>query len=210
MKKNILYLVDFDGTITKKDTLNYLAKKFYPDQYDEWSRKIMSGEIEITEWLKLFEKAFEISQEDYDEELKHLEIDEHFKEFTVNKELKIVSGGFEYNINKILSQNNIYDIDVYANGLKFIDNNKIKIDMKHFNKDCKKCGVCKTNILKKYDKAYNKIIYIGDGITDICVAEYSDIVYAKKGSYLEETLAKKGIKYKSFESFAELLDSKKS
>lgn len=200
-----LYLIDFDGTITKKDTLDYLAKKLYPEFYDEWGRKIMNGEFTVKEWVEEFEKNFKFKKEDYDEILESIEIDESFIKFIENKNVIILSGGFDYNIKKILKKYEIENIKIYANQLEFIENNRIKVNMIHFNENNHSQPVCKDSILLKYRKEYNKIIYIGDGITDLTVSKLADIVYAKKGKYLEEYLKKENIEHSIFNTFDDIL-----
>ncbi|OQY10824.1 MAG: hypothetical protein B6I28_00090 [Fusobacteriia bacterium 4572_132] len=204
--KEKLYLVDFDGTITKKDTLNYISNKFYLKEMDIWKEKKRNGTFKVKDWLILFEKIFKTPKEKYDEILDILEIDESFIEFSKNNEIRIVSGGFVYNIKRILSRYNLDKIKIYGNELKFLENNRIKITMGNYNEECGKCGVCKTNILKEYKKEYKKIVFIGDGVTDVCVAQYSDLVYAKKGSYLEKQLLSKKVNCIPFEKFSEITD----
>lgn len=202
--KEKIYLIDFDGTITKKDTLDYLAKKFYPELYDEWGRKIMNGEFTVKEWVEEFEKNFNFKQEEYDKILNEIEIDESFKNFILNKEVVILSGGFDYNIKKILRKYEIENIKIYANKLNFIEENKIKVNMIHFNENNSSQAVCKDSILLEYRKDYKKIVYIGDGITDTSVSKLADVVYAKNGTYLESYLKKENIKHNIFNTFNEI------
>lgn len=202
MKK--IYLIDFDGTITKQDTLDYIANKFHPKEYKEWSKKIKNGEFTVKDWLKSFEKAFKTEEKLYIELLKEIEIDETFKNFIKGKNVKIVSGGFIYNIENVLKNYEIDNIEIYGNDLTFVENNKIKINSRYYNEKCGKCGVCKTNILNYYKKEYDYIVYIGDGITDICTARYANKIYAKRGSYLEKKLKEENIKFVSFDKFEEV------
>lgn len=204
-----LYLVDFDGTITKQDTLDYICKKFFPEKYIEWGTKIMNKEYSVSDWIKAFVKEFNVAQKDYDKALEEIEINKGFKRFLKDKELVIVSGGFDYNIKKILNKFEIENIEFYANNMEFISNEKIEIKRPYFNDKCRKEAVCKTDIYLKYRKSYDEIVYIGDGITDVCVAKYCDIIYAKRGAYLERELKRSGHKYISFSDFDEIEESLK-
>lgn len=197
--KRKLYICDFDGTITKEDTLDHVAMKFFPDDYKKWCEN-----FNIYEWIKAFEKRFDIEKREYDSSLEEVELDQSFKGFMKGRDIIILSGGFDYNIEKILEKNSIGGIKVYANGLKFVSSNRIEIDMKYFNDECRDCGVCKTKILEEYRKDYDEIVYIGDGISDMCASGYSDIVYAKKESDLERYLIEKGRAFISFDSFIEV------
>ncbi len=203
MKK--IYLIDFDGTITKKDTLDFVAKRFFPDKYREWGKKIMEKEYTVREWLTAFEETFNVPKEEYDRALKELEIDDTFLEFIKNNECAVVSGGFDYNIKEILARYlDTEKIKIYANELVYIDNNKVVINKIHENKNCSSCAVCKNNILKKYRENYDEIIFIGDGITDVCAAQISDKIYAKKGLYLDKYLTERNIDHEIFNRFSEI------
>ena len=49
---------------------------------------------------------------------------------------------------------------------------------------------------------YEKIIYIGDGVSDYCVADKADILYAKKR--LLNYCVEKGIKHISYNDFSNI------
>lgn len=202
MKK--IYLIDFDGTISIQDTLVTLVKKFYPIKYLRWGQLLIQGTYTIADWLKAFEKHFEIRQELYDEALKKITIDPTFGDFIQNKEVRIVSGGFDYNINFILNNFELTPPKIYSNHLEFIQNAKISIKFPYFNEECGKCGVCKKNIVLKYQKEYNQVIMIGDGITDLCAAKSADLVYAKEGTFLNKKLTRLKIPHTTFKFFSEI------
>jgi len=204
VKKEKIYLVDFDGTITKEDTLTKIAEQFFPNEYREWGEKLMSGVYSIKEWLTSFEARFDIKKSDYDLSLDNIEIDHTFREFAKGREVKVVSGGFDYNIERVIKREEIEGIEIYANGFNFEKENKIKLEMKYYNESCGKCGVCKRIIVEEYKKNYENVVFIGDGITDICAAEVSDSVYAKKGSYLEMKINEAGRKQHIFTEFSEV------
>lgn len=202
---NTVYLIDFDGTITQTDTLDHIAKRFFPDKYADWWEKLKNKEYTIKDWLESFEASFNVKKDDYDKVLEEIEIDPTFADFARSHNCAIVSGGFVYNIKKVLGENiEELEITVYANDFEFIEENKCKIEKSHFNEICGECGVCKTDILKKYRDKYQKIVFIGDGITDICVAQHSDEIYAKKGLYLDKYLTRKNVEHKVFEKFSEI------
>ena len=51
-------------------------------------------------------------------------------------------------------------------------------------------------------KEYDKVIYIGDGVSDFCVANKADILYAK--SKLSDYCKNKGINYIPYETFKDV------
>ncbi|MEW6171255.1 MAG: HAD-IB family phosphatase [Candidatus Omnitrophota bacterium] len=89
----------------------------------------------------------------------------------------ILSDNFSLIINYILKNNNIQGIKLYANKLLFSKNKLIPL-FPYKNIDCFRCAHCKTNNLLK-NKSRDKIIYIGDGLSDMCPSKYADIIFAK-------------------------------
>jgi 2-hydroxy-3-keto-5-methylthiopentenyl-1-phosphate phosphatase len=69
---------------------------------------------------------------------------------------------------------------VYSNKLRFTKDGLIP----HFpfmNKKCRTCGHCKaSNLLSHAGEKDSFVVYIGDGHSDICPAQYADIVFAKE------------------------------
>ena len=63
---------------------------------------------------------------------------------------------------------------------------------------------CKVEILKDYRRRYAKVIFLGDGVTDIHVADKADILFAK--DYLEEYCIKNDIAYIPWEDFYDIID----
>jgi 2-hydroxy-3-keto-5-methylthiopentenyl-1-phosphate phosphatase len=44
---------------------------------------------------------------------------------------------------------------------------------------CGRCGTCKNKILHEHRLLYDKIIYVGNGQSDVCPSRYADVVFAK-------------------------------
>lgn len=178
-------LVDFDGTITKRDTNDLLAEK-----YLEASRRSTIRKRERQNFMKFFSSLIDeikIREEEYLEFiLSEVQLAEGFMEFYNNTKehnipLAVVSGGFENGIKPFLSKYGIDDIEILANKLVFNDDN-LKIDFYHNMADCCDigyCGNCKIIHYDRFKKDKEHVIFIGDGITDRAVANRADIVFAK-------------------------------
>ena len=183
---NIQIFCDFDGTITKTDTLNKFLKiyadKKWLDFELEWEQgKIGSREC-IREQMQLFSNMTEEKMNDY---LAGIQIDEYFLDFfrlikDNGIEFYIVSDGFDLFINKILKNFSITGVKIFANKLTF-DNGTFITEFPFTDEDCAiAAGVCKCNILKKYRNVTKSLIYIGDGLSDFCAAEKADFLFAKE------------------------------
>ncbi|MFH1081548.1 MAG: phosphoserine phosphatase, partial [Pseudomonadota bacterium] len=71
------------------------------------------------------------------------------------------------------------------------------------SEDCGRCGNCKRTILERCRPSYDRIIYIGDGYSDVCPAKNADLVFAKATLY--EKYLCKGDRCVYFETFADII-----
>lgn len=175
---------DFDGTITKEDTIDMLLTTFASDKWLKIEEMWEQGLIGSRECLEKQMECIEFfSEEMLDNFINHTVIDESFIPFLekvkqLRLSLYIVSDGFDLLINKILNKYNITGIKVFSNRLLLIDN-KFKTFFPYYDSDCEaKSGLCKCNIVKNLG-LNRKIIYIGDGRSDLCGSKHADILFAK-------------------------------
>jgi len=202
----IIFLIDFDGTITKVDTVELMIKNFAKDGWQYYEHLWENGQISTEECAINTLKLMSVSEYKLLSLLNTVQIDDYFISFLDfckknNLEAVIVSDGYDFNIKAIMKKYNFY-IDYFSNRLWF-ENDSIKVEFTYKNKECDKCGMCKLNILQKYkDKGY-KVFYIGDGYSDFCVSDYADIVFAK--GVLKKYCEEKNIKFFSFHNFNDII-----
>ena len=194
---------DFDGTITKRDSVNEFFELYAPNWTDSeklWIEgKISSRENAIIQVGLLND----VSQKQLDDYINSIEIDDYFLDFvdylkSKNINLTILSDGFDLFIQKILERYNL-DIPYYANKLIY-KNGKFSIEFPYYNENCnKKAGMCKCQKVLE-----NSFCYIGDGTSDLCIAKRADVLFATKNlhKYCEKNL----IKHHYFETFSNIID----
>ena len=204
MKKFDVIYCDFDGTITKKDSVNGFFEKYASKNWIESENLWIQGKISSREnainQVKLLNN---VSQKQLDDYINEIEIDDYFLEFyefikSDNIKLTILSDGFDLFIKKVLSRYNL-DIPYYANKLTF-SNGRFNIEFPHFNEYCeKKAGMCKCQKVKE-----NSFCYIGDGTSDLCIASKADFLFASKNlhKYCEDN----NIKHSYFTTFRNIID----
>lgn len=175
---------DFDNTITKFDVLDAIIEKFSIDRewvaYEEAWR---AGDIGSKECLEGQLRSIRGTRESLSEYLFTITIDAHFKQLLALLQGAgirpvILSDSFTFFITSILRNNNVRGITVYANRLRFHENRLIP-SFPHTNHLCSHCAHCKTNNLSSSGDAESKIVYIGDGLSDVCPAQHADLVFAK-------------------------------
>ena len=114
----------------------------------------------------------------------------------------MVSDGVDYFIDKILAQYHLNNLNIISNHGEFKD----KFFEWSFPNDSKSCinnaGTCKCEVLKRLHKQYKKICYIGDGVSDYCVADKADILFAKQR--LLNHCIEKGIPFIEYVNFNDI------
>ena len=195
---------DFDGTITKKDAVNTFFEMYAPKKWLEYEKLWVEGKITSREnAIKQVALLKNISQQMLDDYINSIEIDEHFVEFynfikTQGTELIVLSDGFDLFIEKVLEKHNIIDVKIFANRLTY-NNGSFEIKFPHFDDSCKiGAGMCKCGKIKEAD-----YWYIGDGVSDLCVAKNSKHLFATK--YLAKYCDERNIKHTKFNTFGDIL-----
>lgn len=206
----IVILSDFDGTITKEDSLYNFFDKYADEKWLEVEKRWKDGLINSKECLiEEFELVKNLNEKMIDKYTDAIEIDDCFVEFynfikKENIEFYVVSDGVDYFINRILEKNNIKGINLITNHAEFI-NGKFTLSFPNSNKLCEvNSGTCKCKALRELKKKFNTIYYIGDGNSDFCVAGKADFLFAK--SALMEYCKEKNINHKPFKTFKDVLD----
>jgi 2-hydroxy-3-keto-5-methylthiopentenyl-1-phosphate phosphatase len=205
MQMNDWHIVcDFDGTITRTDVIDSILQRFADPSWeaieDEWlqgdigSRECLSRQLSLvkatpTELLAFFDT---------------IEIDPDFPDFVdhvigLGASLEVVSDGIEQGIARILARNYVTLLPILANRLRQLDHDSWRIDFPYSSDACRAAsGNCKCKSTPKT----KRVLVIGDGQSDMCVASSADFVFAK--DRLAEHCERNGIAFARFDSFAEI------
>ncbi|MCU0651952.1 MAG: MtnX-like HAD-IB family phosphatase [Candidatus Omnitrophica bacterium] len=198
---------DFDNTITLVDTLDDIIERFSVNQdWVKFEQDWKKGKIGSRECLKGQLHCVRITRADLLRYLAKIKLDKHFKAlllFLRKQGIKpvILSDNFSPLIRFILRSHGIRGLKIYANGIKFLGD-RLKLSFPYQNVSCFRCGHCKKNNLLKTGFR-DKIIYIGDGLSDVCPACEADIVFAKAS--LAKQLKKRNKRYIAFKNLGKVL-----
>ena len=202
--------IDFDGTITKKDTLDGLILKYSVD--DSWKlieKRWQAGLIGSRQCLEEEFALLKIPRAELHKFIENIEIDDGiFALLNIIKarsiSVTIVSDGIDLFINQILANNGIRNITVRSNTVEY-NEPYLKLVCPYSNADCEVSSAhCKCLSMDTLGAAGKKSIYIGDGLSDLCAAKRSDFVFAK--GVLAKNLAAKGKLFFEFKSLAQIAD----
>jgi 2,3-diketo-5-methylthio-1-phosphopentane phosphatase len=207
LNPHLIIFTDFDGTITKIDSLNMVLDEFSVSDWRSIEDRVTMHEISEKEALQAefdlvkvpLRKALELLKKNAVIDLTFIPFIEWCK--SNNIELIILSGGFKVFIETIFTKFGINDLKVYSNSLN-VDNNTWKVVQPDLPKINNLCNHCKTHHLVKARERGYKTIYIGDGNTDRCPAENADIVFAKNS--LAQYLRNKKRKFFEFQNFNDI------
>lgn len=195
---------DFDNTITHFDVLDSIVENFSVDKkWMAFENSWKKGEIGSKDCLTGQLKSVRVKKDRLDRYLAKIKVDPYFKKILAllkkNKVKPVIlSDSFSYFIKSILRNNGINDIKICSNKIKF-SGERLLPSFPHQHKDCTICGNCKTNHLPKLASSDKVLIYVGDGLSDLCPSKNSDIVFAKGN--LKKYLLKEG---KPFIPFSDL------
>ncbi|PKL81402.1 MAG: 2-hydroxy-3-keto-5-methylthiopentenyl-1-phosphate phosphatase [Ignavibacteriae bacterium HGW-Ignavibacteriae-3] len=178
--------VDFDGTITQTDVGEALFTRFgNVEKSQSWIDEWLNGNLSSIElWKLLCGTVDQINEKEYELFLNEITLDPDFKYFaqyceSEGFELRILSDGFDYYIDRILKREDLSHLEVYSNQLNFDADKKLIPVFPHTDEECAQCGNCKRNHILNFSGPDDYTFYIGDGNTDICPVQYCDFIFAK-------------------------------
>lgn len=211
--KKLVIFCDFDGTITTKDNIISIMKKFAPPEYLPIKENILGQKQSIREGVA---QMFALLPTSLKEQiisflLEQAQIRDGFAEFVSytkqnNIPLYIVSGGIDFFVHPMLEPFGPFS-DIYCNESDF-SGESIRIN---FPYECdgqctnQGCGCCKPSIIRKLKDSDSLSVVIGDSITDLEAAKLADIVIAR--DFLIEKCEELHIPYEPFESFHDVINT---
>ncbi len=198
-----LIVVDFDGTITERDTQDDLLERYAPEAYAEAERGLSEGRLTLRECMEM---EFAPVRGDHDtivaETVAAAKVRPGFAEFVEAMEaagnrLVVVSGGFESVIQPVLERAGAAHLPVIAHEFT-ITPDGTTLDFRA-DSDCDVCGEeCKRGVVESMRDGM-PVAYIGDGYSDRCAAIAADRRFARR--FLAQDLDELGLAYTPFDDF---------
>jgi 2,3-diketo-5-methylthio-1-phosphopentane phosphatase len=180
----ITVFFDFDNTITRGDVFDEMLEKFAQGQaWVELEQQWKAGRIGSRRCLKGQVGCLRVKRSQLDDYLRGIEVDPYFKRLNGllgRKKIRCVifSDNFDYILKTILANQGIRQVELYCNKLRF-SGDRLLPSFPFASRKCLLCAHCKLkNLLAKKEKD-SIIIYIGDGLSDVCPAGRADIIFAK-------------------------------
>ena len=203
----MLFVVDFDGTLSLRDTVDAMLECFADPEWMAVEQEWLDGRITAVQCMQ---KQLQMVRAD------HVSLERFFREIRLDlgflpfykyvsqfSKVAIVSDGLDHAIRVAMKSAALPELPVYANKLHFVAGG-IDISWPHRNPPCAAGnGVCKCAVAKELSGGAQKIILVGDGKSDACLAKTADVVFAK-GSLIK-FCEENAIPYIKFTTFADVL-----
>lgn len=180
-------IVDFDGTISVKDTIDLLLAIYGTDQpaIMALEQSWVKGEISAIDCLTQQLQLVDISPHELTQFAQSIVIDEGFirlyHRYKDAHTIAIVSDGLKNIILPVLEKHGITDCPVYSGHLA-IENGSMDRVAYPYHLDCPNGnGTCKCKISGMMEMSPpSRVILIGDGRSDFCLAQKVHFTFAKE------------------------------
>ena len=192
-ERSAIVFCDFDGTITSCETFVGALKHFSPSLSNELIPKILSKEITLRQGVRQIVESIPSSV--YPDELLKFVQDKPIRhglssliDYLDSRQIPfvVVSGGLRCLVEAVLKRENLFErcSKIYA-----IDVDKSEEKLKVLSEwESGNELVAKVDIIKQECRNNEKIIVIGDSLTDLNASKCADLVFARDAlcNYLKE------------------------
>jgi len=207
---NWTILCDFDGTVSVEDITDSLLERFARAGWQAIEQAWRRGEIGSHDCMAEQVALLDADRDEIDAHLDSMMIDRAFPLFVEEAErvgmpLAIVSDGIDYAIRRILDSHGLGRLPIIANRLESAGARTWRLDFPFGSASCRiASGNCKCACAHRARSEQRKVLLIGDGASDFCVAAEADLVFAKHR--LIEHCRAAGIPYVPITGFADALE----
>lgn len=184
MKPRLLISLDFDGTVTRQDTLVTILDRYGDPDWRRIQDRAISGEITIREALKREMGGCRASAEELRGLLAaQVELEPTFPGFLKRMKARgipviLLSGGFDLCVETVMIKSGVWPIPFLANRLRRT-NGSWEVEFPHPSSECSACGHCKGDPIRAWKRAGHLTVFAGNGVTDRCGAREADLTFAK-------------------------------
>ena len=196
---------DFDGTITQRDTTDYILSRLARPEWEEVEAEWTAGRITAAECMRRQIGMIRASDAELEAALDSVALDPGFLAFVTWCEARdiaitIVSDGVRQFIDHILARHGLSHLPVVANELAGGEVRR-RLEQPWMREGCAAgSGVCKCAAASAAAPAnLDTMVFVGDGRSDFCISGRADVLFAK--SKLADYAASRGRPFIPFDTF---------
>ena len=207
MNQPLLIACDFDGTVTRQDTLVEILNRYGSPAWTRVQERVVSGELSIREGLQSEMVSVQATAEELAQLLStRIEVDPTFPDFframrTLGIPVVVLTGGFDLCVETVLRKSGLWPMPFLANRLR-LDRGTWQVDFPYPSARCTTCGHCKGDPVRNWAGRGYTTVFIGNGVTDRCAAEAAALTFAK--DELGNWCRQRGIPAVPFETFHDI------
>lgn len=203
-------LVDFDDTAAAQNAAETMLERFADGEWTALRERFRQGALTLREYQ---ERAFNTIRATLGE-MEAAAADlvalrpglAELKSFceTHAFHLAIVTNSLDFYVRGILSRTTLRDTTVHAVAARG-DPGRLSFHYPHAVAWCEEWGWgnCKCRVLAEYRLHGSRVVYVGDGRSDLCVARQADFVFAR--STLLDHCRALGLPHREFSDFTDVV-----
>ena len=178
-------LCDFDGTIAVDDTTDTLLERFARPGWQALERDWRAGRIGSQACMAGQVALFDMDRAELDAHLAERSIDPAFPAFVKaaharGVHIEVLSDGLDYAIRTILGREGLDVLPITSNRLEPAGARAWRLAFPNASGLCRVAsGTCKCARAGTAQAARKRVLLVGDGASDFCVAEAAEFVFAK-------------------------------
>ncbi|WP_026962183.1 MtnX-like HAD-IB family phosphatase [Alicyclobacillus herbarius] len=211
MREPLAFYCDFDGTIAERDMIGAIVQEFLPQTGQAIVDKVNAGEWSVRRGVEAMFGQIPSSRmpelETFARQATRVRPGfPAFVEFVQRQgwRLTVVSGGFDFFVHPVVAPFRD-SIAVYCNRLDDSDEFLRVVWSVPCDEACTGgCGLCKPTVIRRTRRPGERIIVIGDGVTDLKQAQLADFVFAR--DKLLAACQRLDLKHAPFHTFFDILD----
>ena len=184
MRPKLLISADFDGTVTRQDTLVQILDRYGDPDWRKIQERVVSGRLTIREGLQQEMGSVRASAEQLRELLQsRIQVDPSFPGFLERMRERgipvvLLSGGFDLCVETVMVKSGAWPIPFLANRLQR-NNGSWEVEFPYPSALCDACGHCKGDPIRAWKEQGYLTVFAGNGVTDRCGALAADLTFAK-------------------------------
>jgi 2-hydroxy-3-keto-5-methylthiopentenyl-1-phosphate phosphatase len=189
LQQPILFL-DFDGTVSRRDVVDEILEAYADDKWRAIEEEWRAGRMGSRDCLQAQMALVRATRAQLNALLDEIEVDEGFLVLLETcaahgVSANIVSDGFDYCIQRILSQVApeagplLRAVRVYSSHLAMVSH-AWRVEFPFFHQACAHgCATCKPAVMRLLNSSNATVVFVGDGLSDVYAVERADLVFAK-------------------------------
>ena len=206
--KNITVLSDFDGTFCLQKALNEIYRRFANSSWQEIVNRWDRGEISTMKEMEQVFATITAGRTEMETFLQTISVDPGCRpliDFCRQEKFHfaVVSDGLGWYIKYIMEFNQLPPVEVFASQIHF-EKQGFRFSYPYYDSKTPMRSTSKPKIIRDFQRRGTRVIFIGDGRSDMEAAHSADLLFAK--DWLASYCREQGIKFHPFENLNQVVD----